>query len=98
MITWGIFGSVVAGLVAGVVIGQITEYYTSDEYKPTKGIAEQANMGPATAIIDALTEPVLRPFRRLVPPMGGLDLSPLFAMLILFALSILISGLKMLPI
>jgi YggT family protein len=53
---------------------------------------------PATAIIDALTEPVLRPFRRLVPPMGGLDLSPLFAMLVLFALSILISGLKMLPI
>ena len=53
---------------------------------------------PATAIIDALTDPVLRPFRRLVPPMGGLDLSPLFAMLILFALSILLSGLKMLPI
>ncbi|MHC5156621.1 MAG: sodium-translocating pyrophosphatase, partial [Planctomycetota bacterium] len=54
MITWGIFGSVVSGLIAGVIIGQITEYYTSDEYKPTKGIAEQANMGPATAIIDGL--------------------------------------------
>jgi len=54
MITWGIFGSVVAGLLAGVVIGQITEYYTSDEYKPTKGIANQANMGPATAIIDGM--------------------------------------------
>jgi YggT family protein len=53
---------------------------------------------PATAIIDSLTEPVLRPFRQLLPPMGGLDLSPLFAMLALFALSILISGLKMLPI
>jgi K(+)-stimulated pyrophosphate-energized sodium pump len=51
-ITWGIFGSVVAGLFAGVVIGQLTEYYTSDEYGPTKGIAEQANMGPATTIID----------------------------------------------
>jgi K(+)-stimulated pyrophosphate-energized sodium pump len=54
MITWGIFGSVVAGLLAGVVIGQITEYYTSDEYKPTRGIAEQANMGPATTIIDGM--------------------------------------------
>jgi K(+)-stimulated pyrophosphate-energized sodium pump len=54
MITWGIFGSVVSGLLAGVVIGQITEYYTSAEYKPTKGIAEQANMGPATTIIDGL--------------------------------------------
>jgi K(+)-stimulated pyrophosphate-energized sodium pump len=54
MITWGIFGSVVSGLIAGVIIGQITEYYTSSEYKPTKGIAEQANMGPATAIIDGM--------------------------------------------
>ena len=51
-ITWGVFGSVVSGLLAGVIIGQITEYYTSDEYKPTKGIAEQAQMGPATTIID----------------------------------------------
>jgi len=51
---WGIFGSVVAGLVAGIVIGQGTEYYTSDGYKPTKGIAEQALQGPATTIIDGL--------------------------------------------
>ena len=50
----GIFGSVVAGLVAGVIIGQATEYYTSDEYKPTRGIANQANMGAATTIIDGL--------------------------------------------
>ena len=54
MITWGIFGSVVSGLIAGVIIGQITEYYTSDEYKPTQGIADQANMGPATTIIDGI--------------------------------------------
>ncbi len=53
-ISWGIFGSVVAGLLAGVVIGQGTEYYTSDEYKPTQGIAAQAVMGPATTIIDGL--------------------------------------------
>jgi K(+)-stimulated pyrophosphate-energized sodium pump len=53
-ISWGIFGSVVSGLVAGVLIGQSTEYYTSDEYKPTRGIAEQAKMGPATTIIDGL--------------------------------------------
>jgi K(+)-stimulated pyrophosphate-energized sodium pump len=54
MITWGIFWSVISGLAAGVIIGQITEYYTSDEYKPTQGIANQANMGPATTIIDGL--------------------------------------------
>ncbi len=51
-ISWGVFGSVVSGLIAGVLIGQFTEYYTSDEYKPTKGIANQARMGPATTIID----------------------------------------------
>ncbi|MCP3965096.1 MAG: sodium-translocating pyrophosphatase [Lentisphaerae bacterium] len=53
-ITWGIFGSVIAGLVSGVIIGQATEYYTSDEYNPTQGIANQANMGAATTIIDGL--------------------------------------------
>jgi len=53
-ITWGLFGSVIAGLLCGVIIGQATEYYTSDEYKPTKGIAQQAVMGPATTIIDGL--------------------------------------------
>jgi len=53
-ISWGIFGSVVAGLAAGVIIGQGTEYFTSDEYKPTKGIARQAQQGPATTIIDGV--------------------------------------------
>jgi len=53
-IPWGIFGSVVAGLVAGIVIGQGTEYYTSDGYKPTQGIAKQAQQGPATTIIDGI--------------------------------------------
>ena len=36
-ITWGVFGSVVSGLIAGVLIGQFTEYYTSDSYGPTRG-------------------------------------------------------------
>ncbi|MFH0910099.1 MAG: sodium-translocating pyrophosphatase [Planctomycetota bacterium] len=54
VITWGVFGSVIAGLAAGVIIGRFTEYYTSDEYAPTQGIARQAKMGPATAIIDGL--------------------------------------------
>jgi len=53
-ITWGVFGSVVAGLLAGVIIGQGTEYFTSDEYKPTRGIANQALSGPATLIIDGI--------------------------------------------
>ena len=54
MISGGVVLSVISGLVAGVVIGQATEYYTSAEFKPTKGIAQQAVMGPATTIIDGL--------------------------------------------
>ncbi|HPF52896.1 MAG TPA: sodium-translocating pyrophosphatase [Draconibacterium sp.] len=53
-VTWGVFGAVVIGLAAGVIIGQATEYFTSDEYKPTKGIAKQALQGPATTIIDGI--------------------------------------------
>jgi K(+)-stimulated pyrophosphate-energized sodium pump len=53
-ITYGIFGSVVIGLMAGVIIGQATERYTSDEYNPTKGIAKQALQGPATTIIEGI--------------------------------------------
>jgi K(+)-stimulated pyrophosphate-energized sodium pump len=53
-ITWGVFGAAVSGLVAGVIIGQATEYYTSDEYSHTKGIASQAQQGAATTIIDGI--------------------------------------------
>jgi len=52
---------------------------------------------PAVAIINTLTDPVLRPFRRIIPTLGGLDLSPLFAMILLTALRIIITGFKLLP-
>ena len=54
MVSWGIFGAVVAGLAAGVIIGQGTELFTSDEYKATKGIAAATQQGPATTIIDGI--------------------------------------------
>jgi K(+)-stimulated pyrophosphate-energized sodium pump len=54
IITWGVFGATVAGLLAGVIIGYSTEYYTSDEYSPTMNVAKQAKMGPATVIIEGL--------------------------------------------
>ncbi|MCU0408345.1 MAG: sodium-translocating pyrophosphatase [Bacteroidales bacterium] len=54
MITWGVFGSAVAGLLAGVIIGQSTEYFTSDGNKPTQGIAKMAQQGPATVIIEGM--------------------------------------------
>ena len=52
---------------------------------------------PAIALLDRLTEPVMRPFRRFVPPIGGIDISPAIAIILLIALTILISGLKPLP-
>jgi K(+)-stimulated pyrophosphate-energized sodium pump len=53
-ISWGVFGAAVSGLVAGVIIGQATEYFTSDGYKPTQGIAKQSQQGPATVIIEGM--------------------------------------------
>ena len=53
---------------------------------------------PAMAIIDSLAEPALRPVRRFIRPAGGIDLSPYVAIVLLIALTIFISGFKMLPI
>jgi len=50
----GISFSVIVGLVAGIIIGQSTEYYTSQSYKPTRRVAESAETGPATVIISGL--------------------------------------------
>ncbi len=58
----------------------------------------QGAYNPATAIITTLTEPVLRPFRRLVPPIGGFDISPIFAIILLIAATIVVNGFKPLPI
>jgi YggT family protein len=46
---------------------------------------------PAQSLLSALAEPVLRPFRRLIPPLGGLDLSPLWAIILIQALLILLN-------
>ncbi len=53
---------------------------------------------PATAILTTITEPVLRPFRRLIPPLGGLDISPIFAIILLMAVSIVLTEARPLPI
>lgn len=50
----GISFAVVVGLVAGVIIGQGTEYYTSQTYRPTQKVAESSETGPATVIISGI--------------------------------------------
>ncbi len=50
-VEFDIFWAIVAGLGAGVIIGMVTEYYTSYDYNPTKRVAESAETGPATIII-----------------------------------------------
>ena len=48
---WQLSLSVLSGLIAGVIIGKVTEYYTSHSYKPTQKLAESSQTGPATVII-----------------------------------------------
>ncbi|MBR6043063.1 MAG: sodium-translocating pyrophosphatase [Paludibacteraceae bacterium] len=50
----GISFSVVCGLLAGVIIGKSTEYYTSHTYRPTQKVAESSETGPATVIISGI--------------------------------------------
>ncbi|MDR2584670.1 MAG: sodium-translocating pyrophosphatase [Prevotellaceae bacterium] len=50
----GLSFSVFSGLIAGVIIGQSTEYYTSHSYKPTQRISESGKTGPATVIISGI--------------------------------------------
>ncbi|MCD8324474.1 MAG: sodium-translocating pyrophosphatase [Clostridiales bacterium] len=47
-------GAIIAGLLVGILIGRITEYYTSDKHKPVQKIAEQSETGSATNIISGL--------------------------------------------
>ena len=51
---WWWFGCVVAGLVAGTIIGLATEYYTSYSYKPTQRVSESSQTGAATVIISGI--------------------------------------------
>ncbi len=51
---WQLSLSVISGLLAGVIIGKVTEYYTSHSYKPTQKLAESAQTGSATVIINGV--------------------------------------------
>jgi len=49
-----ILGSIITGLMSGIIIGWATEYYTSSDYEPTQGVATQSTTGPATVIIEGI--------------------------------------------
>ena len=54
IVWWQVSLSVVVGLLAGVIIGKSTEYYTSQSFKPTQKVAEASQTGPATVIISGI--------------------------------------------
>ena len=86
----------VAKLALNVFSGSIIIYVVLSWVSP-------GGYNPAMAVVAAIVEPVLAPFRRLIPQIGGLDLSPLFALIVIQALSMLIptgrilSGMLCLP-
>ncbi len=51
----GVYGAILAGLLAGVLIGKATEYFTSDSFKPTKKLASNSETGSATIIIGGIS-------------------------------------------
>ncbi|TAN61017.1 sodium-translocating pyrophosphatase, partial [bacterium] len=51
----GVYWAVISGLLAGIIIGAVTEYFTSSRYRPTKSIANSALTGPATVIISGIS-------------------------------------------
>lgn len=51
---WRIFGCIIIGLACGILIGELTEYFTSYSYKPVKSITDAGMTGPATVIIQGL--------------------------------------------
>jgi YggT family protein len=73
----------VVKLALGVVTWAIILYVVLSWVSP-------GGYNPGAALVAAVVEPVLAPFRRLIPPIGGLDLSPLFALIAIQALSMLV--------
>ena len=71
----GIWGSIVSGLVAGLVIAWGTEYYTSYEHKPTQRISGQAETGPATVIIAGIAEGMVSTWIPLITTVVAIMLS-----------------------
>ncbi len=76
---WQLSLSVISGLLAGVIIGKATEYYTSHSYKPTQKLAESSQTGSATVIINGIGLGMISTFVPVVTIAVAILLSYLFA-------------------
>ena len=76
---WGVWASVVTGLITGIVIGKGTEYYTSASFLPTKKIAESSSTGPATVIIAGLGTGMISTIIPVISVVFGIIFSFLFS-------------------
>ena len=74
-----ICGSIITGLVTGIIIGKSTEYYTSHAYAPTQGIAMSSKTGPATVIIKGIGTGMISTAIPVITIVIGIILSFLFA-------------------
>ena len=80
LVSWlGVFGSICAGMIAGLVIGKATELYTSYDFKPTKEVAANAETGAATVIISGLAEGMKSTWMSLLTVIVGIMAAFMFA-------------------
>ncbi|MDR2129631.1 MAG: sodium-translocating pyrophosphatase [Odoribacteraceae bacterium] len=78
-LSYWICGSIIVGLLTGIVIGKATEYYTSHGYKPTRDIARSAETGPATVVIKGIGTGMISTAIPVLAIVTGVILSFLFA-------------------
>jgi len=76
---FGLWGSVITGLITGIIIGKATEYYTSASFSPTINIAKSAKTGPATVIISGMATGMMSTAVPVIAVSTGIILSFLFA-------------------
>lgn len=76
----------------GAVVKVLWVYFYAIVLYALVSLIAPGQHSPFSVLLDSICEPVLRPFRRIVPPIGGIDLSPLWACIALQALLILLRG------
>ncbi len=79
-VNWlGVWGAITVGMVAGIIIGKATEYYTSYDFEPTKSVARSAETGPATVIIGGIAEGMKSTWTALLTVIVAIVMAYLFA-------------------